>query len=107
MIINKIEKKKHIPYRELAVPPDYKVKIKESEKSDKYLDLARELRKLLNIRVTVIPIVIGALGTIPKGLEKDWKGWKSTNRHHLHNNIVEIGQNTEKNPGDLRCLAVS
>ena len=33
---------------------------KESEKRDKYLDLARELH------VTVIPIVISTLGTVPK-----------------------------------------
>ena len=46
------------------------MKIKENEKRDKYLDLARELRKLWNIRVTVIPIEIGALGTVLKGLER-------------------------------------
>ena len=37
---------------------------------DKYLDLARELKKLWNMKVTVIPIVIGAHGTIPKRLVK-------------------------------------
>ena len=42
---------------------DNKVKIKESEKRDKYLNLSRELRKLWNMRVAVMPIVIGALGT--------------------------------------------
>ena len=31
------------------------------------LDLARELKKLWNMKVTVIPIVIDALGTITKG----------------------------------------
>ena len=30
---------------ELAISADHRVKIKESEKSDKYLDLARELKK--------------------------------------------------------------
>ena len=44
--------------------------MKESEKKDKYLDLARELKKLWNIKVTIVPIVIGALGTITKGLFK-------------------------------------
>ena len=44
--------------------------MKESEKIDKYLDLARELKKLWNMKVKVVPIVIGALGTIPKALEK-------------------------------------
>ena len=36
---------------------------------DKYLDLARELKRLWNMKVKVIPIVVGALGTVPKGLE--------------------------------------
>ena len=31
-----------------------------------YLDLARELKKLWNMKMTVVPIVIGALGKIPK-----------------------------------------
>ena len=34
------------------------------------LDLARELKKLWNMKVTIVPIVIGALGTITKGLLK-------------------------------------
>ena len=36
--------------------------------SQNYLDLARELKKLWNIKVTVVPIVIGTLGMVPKGL---------------------------------------
>ena len=35
-----------------------------------YLDLARELKKLWNMRMTVILIVIGALRKVPKGLVK-------------------------------------
>ena len=53
-----------------AVPADHRVKLKESEKKDKYLDLARELKKLWNMKITFIPIVIGALGTFIKGLIK-------------------------------------
>ena len=52
------------------VAVDQKVKIKESEKRGKYLDLVRELRKLGNMGVTLILIVIGALWTVPKDLEK-------------------------------------
>ena len=32
-----------------------------------YLDLARELKKVWNMKVTIIPIVIGGLGTVTKG----------------------------------------
>ena len=55
---------------DFAVSADYRVKLKESEKKDKYLDLARELKKLWNIEVAFIPIVIGALGTVTKELIK-------------------------------------
>ena len=37
---------------------------------DKYLDLARELKKLWNMKVTIVPIVIGAFGTVIEGLRK-------------------------------------
>ena len=47
---------------------DHKVKWKKAKKKDKYLDLASELKKLWNIKVTVILIVIGALATVTKGL---------------------------------------
>ena len=46
------------------------MKIKESKKGDKYLDLAGELRKLWNMRVVVIPIVNDTLGTVSKCLER-------------------------------------
>ena len=55
---------------DFAVPAEHRVKLKESENKDKYLDLAREMCKLWNIKVTVIPILIGALGTVTKGLVK-------------------------------------
>ena len=55
---------------DFAVPADHRIKLKECEERDKYLDLARELKKLWNMKVTIVPIVIGALGTITKGLLK-------------------------------------
>ncbi len=55
---------------DLAVLADHRVKIKESEKRDKCLDLARELKRLWNMKVTLIPIVTSVLGTITKGLIK-------------------------------------
>ena len=51
---------------DFALPGDHRVKIKENEKRDKYLDLAGELKRLWNMKVTVKPIIIGALGTINK-----------------------------------------
>ena len=53
---------------DFAVPADHRLKLKESEKKNKYHNLARELKRLRNMKVTIIPIVIGALGTVTKRL---------------------------------------
>ena len=68
IIINK--KKKLGKIVDFAVPSDHRIILKECEKKYKYLDFARELKKLWNMEVTIVPIVIGALGTIIKGLLK-------------------------------------
>ena len=67
IIINK-KKKRICKIVDFAVPADHRINLKESEKKDKYLDLARKLKKLWNMKVTIVPIVTGALGTIAKGL---------------------------------------
>ena len=46
-----------------ACPYDGKVNTKELEKIEHYQDLAQELRKIWNMKVKVIPLVMGALGT--------------------------------------------
>ena len=52
---------------DFAVLANNRIELKEGEK-DKYFDLARELKKLWNMKVTIITIVIGAFGTVTKGL---------------------------------------
>ena len=44
---------------------------KKSKRGDKYLDLARELRKPWNMRSAVILIVIGILERVPEGFERE------------------------------------
>ena len=70
IIINKKKKKRTCKIVDFAVPADHRIKQKENEKKDEYFDLARELKKLWNMQVTIIPIVIGAFGTVTKGLLK-------------------------------------
>ena len=55
---------------DFAVPADHIIKLKECEKKDKYLDLAREFKKLWNMKVSIVPIVSDAFGTVTKGLLK-------------------------------------
>ena len=68
IIIN--QKKRTYKIVDFAVLAEHRIKSKECEKKDKYLDLARELKKLWSKQVTIIPIVIGAFGTVTKGLLK-------------------------------------
>ena len=63
--------------------------------------MLRELKKLWNMQVTIIPIVIGAFGTVTKGLLKGLEDLE------VDDSIVENCQNTKKSPGDLRRLAVT
>ena len=70
LIIINNKKKRICKIVDFAVPADHRIKLKESEKKDKYLDLARELKKLWNMKVTIVPIVIDVFGTITKGLLK-------------------------------------
>ena len=65
---NQQNKKRIWKIVDFAVPADHRIKLKECEKNDKCLDLARELKKLSNIKVTIIAIVIGAFGTVTKWL---------------------------------------
>ena len=55
-----------------VIPAEHRIKLKVFAKKDKYLDLARELKKkqLRNTKVTIIKIMIGAFGTLTKRLLK-------------------------------------
>ena len=44
---------------DFGVLDDHRIKLKKCEKKDKYLDLARELKKLWDMQLTILPIVIG------------------------------------------------
>ena len=69
LIIDKIEKNCQII--DVVIPEDGRVRAKEDEKVEKYQDLAREVRKMWEVRTKVIPIVVGASGTIPLRLKEN------------------------------------
>ena len=53
---------------ERAVPADQNITGTEEEKVEKYQELAFEIRRIHGAsKVTIIPIVIGALGSMSKG----------------------------------------
>ena len=51
---------------DFAIPGTSRIDEKEKEKIEKYQDLRRELQKIWNVRVKIIPLVVGSLGAIPK-----------------------------------------
>ena len=51
---------------DFAVPGDSRIAEKEKDKLEKYQELGRELQKIWNIKVKIIPLVVGSLGAIPK-----------------------------------------
>ena len=56
---------------DVAISEDNGVREKEDEKVEKYQDLAREVRKMWGVRTKVIPVVVGALGSIPLRLNNN------------------------------------
>ena len=74
-------------------------KIEDSEKKNKYFSLVSELKTLWNLKVTFIPIVIGALGAVTEGT--GGLGNKRASGDHPNYYIIEIGLKTW---GDLRSL---
>ena len=92
-----------------AVPADYRIKLKESEKKDKYLDFVWEWKKQWNMSVTIIPIVIGAFGTVTKGLLKGLEDLKvggraETNQTTALLRTVKILRRVLETWGDLLSL---
>ena len=53
---------------DFTILSNHGVKLKESEKRDEYVDLVRKLKKLWNMKMTVISVVIGVLSTVTRGL---------------------------------------
>ena len=64
------QKKRTCKIVDFALSTEHRIKLKEIEKKDKYQELAWELKKLWNMMVTIVQIVIDAFGTVTKGLLK-------------------------------------
>ena len=76
---------------DIAIPVDVNIRNKEQEKIVKYQDLAREIRKIWNVSTKVIPIVIGALGTVTDRLEQNLKDIGVTTRIELIQKSTLLG----------------
>ena len=55
-----VDKKRTCKIIDFAVPGDSRIEEKEKEKIEKYQDLKRKLWKIWNVRVKIIPLVLGS-----------------------------------------------
>ena len=92
---------------DFTISTDQEINIKENKKRYKYLDLARERKASWKTKVTVIPIITGALETVPICLEEGLEELEIGGRVHQNYSITKIGKNTNKSLGDLTKLAAS
>ena len=60
-----VDKERICKIIDFAVPGDRRIE-KEKDKIEKYQNLGRELQKIWNVKVKIIPLVVGSLGAIPK-----------------------------------------
>ena len=89
---------------------DNRVNVKESKKRDKYQDNPKELKKKLwNMKVTVLSIVIGTFDTVTKELVERLKDLEIRGRVETLQitSLLKASQNTEESPRDLRRRAVT
>ena len=54
---------------DMSVPSDKNISVKEFDKLSKYKDLEIEIRKMWNLKTTIVPVIVGALGMIKKGTQ--------------------------------------
>ena len=76
---------------DMTVPSERNVSIKELEKLSKYKDLEIEITRMWGMKTTTIPVVIGALGLIKKGLENRVKLIPGAPAIHELQKIVLLG----------------
>ena len=94
---------------DFTVAADYRIKQKESEKKDKFLDLAMEMKKIMEHEGDNFTNRNWCFWYSHQRIIKENGGlgcWR-TSGDHLKFNIIENGQNIEKIHGDLRRLAVT
>ena len=57
----------------MTVPSDRNIALKETEKKCKHKDLELEIQRMWHMKTVVIPVVVGALGTVKKGMVENIK----------------------------------
>ena len=88
VVVNKEEGKTLLI--DVACPMDHNIQSKEKEKVDHYLELKFELERLWNTKIEIVPIIIGALGSVTENLQTSLKkiGLKHVQVHQLQKCVL-------------------
>ena len=79
---------------DICVPLDFNVTLHETTKRDNYTSLLGQLKKMYpGYTYTIIPVVIGALGTVPRKLKENLE---KIGTQHTYIHIKWISKATEK-----------
>ena len=57
----------------MTIPTDRNIALKEIEKKSKNKDLELEIQRMWQMKTEVIPVVVGALGTVKEGMVENIK----------------------------------
>ena len=82
--------KKRVWIIDVAISGDGRIEEKELEKISKYQDLKIEIERLWEKQVTVVPVMIGSLGAIPRDLRKHLRtiGFESISASQLQKTVL-------------------
>ena len=69
-IIIKDKQEKTCMLIDMAIPSDRNTSVKVAEKLSKYEDLKIEITKMWGLKTILVPVVIGAVGVVKKGIKK-------------------------------------
>ena len=69
-IFIKEKKSDRCQIRDVAIPSDYNIQKKATEKMSKYVGLQIECQRLWNKKVEVIPVIIDSTGIVDKNIKK-------------------------------------
>ena len=102
----KEKKKRTYQIADFGFLADHRVKLNEGEKRDKYLDLARELKKTTEHERDSNSNCNWCVRYSHRRIctETGGLGNKQTSGDNPDYSIIKIGPNTEKNPGNLKRL---
>jgi len=65
------KKEKTCTLIDVAIPADRNVVQKEAEKKLKYKNLCIEIKRMWNLKCTIVPVINGATGTVTRSLSKN------------------------------------